>query len=282
MSGIYNAPLFNSTIFNPSLFSSGSSANTPTNLYGNNAYISGTTETGINRVLTDSFLNEEPYVTNYTANLQNNQLTTKYYVDNTIANSLNDFPQVFTFGRNYTSPQGSVSPYMNGGYIFIKKLDFADKYISSVCVEIVYKLIESTRNTTSITKQTVIYGLYQLSYNRVFGSQSTFLGSNGTAILLAGQSLTGNLNNYGTCVPIVFSGVGNNIKISYNFPYMSGLFPTTGNSMNSTYWISDASVTMRLVSSSPHTNTTNGIVLGCSKMNDDINSITGGCYFSLS
>jgi len=217
-----------------------------------NETVNSETVLGDETVLGNLILNSEPTLLNInTTSLNNNNLVSKLYVDNTIStsiatnNNISDaYPTEFFFGNSATTNLLAPSIYsgyvqINSGYVQISGVNNT-LIIRNYLIELSYQITESYPNSSSVYKHFIFNGVYELTY---YKNNNTFIGSSYTNI--RGNSLTGALGVFNNTIPIQFG-------IYQNLPTITFNFPTYRNPNNyNSNWISSYGVSMKIMNSSP-------------------------------
>jgi hypothetical protein len=257
----------------------------------NDERVYGTSNVSTLIVENDASFSREPLINSITnsVSLTNNNLVSKKYVDDEILKvETNPYPIFFSFGSSYVN---NTALDMNNASSFVKiGTTDVSKLVLSCIVEIVYQLTICSGQLTKVTNQQLLTGTYLISYDKTPPSSVTVGGvvmpipsviSNPTYRLLSGTDLTATiitpllpstLNvNFN---PITIGLKDNSLAINYNFPKAS--YNKTS-SVTTPNWYSAYGVSMRIIHSTPHSNTTNLKLL--SPSNDGLNTFTGSMYF---
>ena len=231
-SGVYPNPPYVSSYYNTAFYIPQQSGYNLNDINANTINVSGTI-TAQNEIANAEQFNTEPTVTNVTApaSLQSNQLVTKSYADS-IANVY--YPIYFTYSM--TVPSKSTDPsYLNTSCF----INFRD---NTMAKQVVFVSFYITANVGS-TQTWYYYSLVQFSFNcnnGTYGSCNYYIvdGSN-----LIQDNTSGRIINFG------ISNV-NKPLIVFNF----NNFQTIAEGVNSSYWISNVGVAMKIEDSACHGN----------------------------
>jgi hypothetical protein len=261
----------------------------------NDERVYGTSNVGTLIVENDASFLREPLINSITnsVSLTNNNLVSKKYVDDEILKvETNPYPIFFSFGSSYVN-NTALDMSNASGFVKIGTTDVS-KLVLTCVVEIVYHLTISSGETTIIDNHNTYTGTYLISYDKTppipnsvtINGVTTILPtipsilSNPKYRLLAGTDMTTTSlpNTIPAFYPLTIGLKENSLAIEYNFP--NGTYNKTAPNppINpNPKWYSAYGISMRIIHSTPHSNTTNLKIL--SPSNDGLNTFTGSMYF---